>query len=137
MKLLRELRSVSQLQILLDEFPNLIWLKEQVLSNQMNLLFENKLYHEALGILEKRENLAKEIGDKDQVLYLSDIRENLIKYIKINPRKIGVVLPLSSSNSKIARLAQETLDGLWISLHAKEFLIRNTGDIEQSRKFKL
>ena len=136
LRLLSEIRSLSELQILLESFPNLIWLKEKVLSIQMNILIENRRYHEALGILEKRENLAKEIGDKDQVLYLNDIRANLSKYIKVNPRKIGVILPISSTNSKIARLAQETLDGLWIALHAKEFLIKNSGNIGNKKNQK-
>ena len=136
LRLLRELSSYSKLQILSDNYPNLNWLQEQILSKQINFLLGKKRFREALGVVEKRLEFALKIRDEEQAEFLYEIKENLTKSIKINPKKIGIVLPLSSSNPKIARFAQETLNGLWLALHANEISFRDFHKIDSQKSQK-
>tara|TARA_Y100001970_G_scaffold288331_1_gene415327 strand:- start:1853 stop:4240 length:2388 start_codon:yes stop_codon:yes gene_type:complete len=131
--MLRDYKSVEDLKILSESYPNLVWLQEQIFTIQIEILIEQKRLRSAFEILGNRLKHAKGIGDNTQIKFLNEVQDRLSKFLKKNTRKIGVVLPLSSSNSKIAKLAQDALDGLWLALHANEILVRNFDKIGQIR----
>ncbi|GIT09068.1 MAG: hypothetical protein CM1200mP30_26980 [Pseudomonadota bacterium] len=51
---------------------------------------------------------------------MEKIQQNFVSALNVIPRGIGVILPMSSSNVKIVRLVQETLNGLGLALHANK-----------------
>jgi len=136
LRLLRDLNSLEELQELSENYPNLLWLQDQISLIKIEHFVKQKRYREALRVVENKLKYAKKIQDEEQIGYFEEIRKRVTTSVKINPKKIGVVLPLSSSNTKIARLAQETLNGLWIALHANEISLpkSNKGNWQKSQK---
>ena len=126
LRLLRELRSLDELQILSENHPNLVWLQKQISSVEIEILLKEKRFREALGIVEKELTFYREEGDEEKVKFLNEMQINLTKALNINPRRIGVILPLSSSSTKVSRLAQETLNGLWLALHADKISLQKS-----------
>ena len=61
---------------------------------------------------------ARVIGDQEELEVLKQIQIRYTNALNVNPRRIGVILPLSSSSVKVSRLAQQTMNGLWLALHA-------------------
>ena len=51
---------------------------------------------------------------------MEKIQRSLVSALNVSPGRIGVILPMSSSNVKIVRLVQETLNGLRLALHANK-----------------
>ena len=118
LKLLRKLRSIDELQILSENYQNLVWFQKQISSIEIDLLLKERRFREALGIVEKKLDSAREDVGEEQIQILHEMKKSITESLNINPRRIGVILPLSSSSTKVSRLAQETLNGLWLSLYA-------------------
>ena len=85
---------------------------------ELELLAKLKRYRDALEILEKRMSAARVIGDQEEIEVLKQIQISYTNALNVNPRRIGVILPLSSSSVKVSRLAQQAMNGLWLALHA-------------------
>lgn len=116
--LLKQIQSTEELRILLESYPYLVWMRQQIFQIELELLSEQRRYSEALGLLDQRLNLAREIGNVEQYKRLVKIQRSFATALNVSPRRIGVILPMSSSNAKIAGLAQQTLNGLWLALKA-------------------
>ena len=103
---------------------------------ELELLAKLKRYRDALGILEQRMSAARVIGDQEELEVLKQIQIRYTNALNVNPRRIGVILPLSSSSVKVSRLAQQTMNGLWLALHANEIpaVPENMGDDEASQE---
>ena len=124
-RLLKEVQFVEELKIILENYPNLTWLQEQIPSLKLELLVKQKHYREALELVDRRLELAQETTDLEQIELLEQMQSSLTTALNLNPRRIGVILPLSSSSAKVAGLAQETLNGLWLALRANENTVVN------------
>ncbi len=118
--LIKEVQSTEELKILLVNYPDIEWLQEQIFDIKFDLFSKQRRYIEALVILDQRLNLAREISDENQYNRLKKIQERFVLALNVNPKRIGVILPMSSSNVKIVRLVQETLNGLRLALYANK-----------------
>ncbi len=118
--LIKQVQSPEELRILLVNFPDSDWLQEQIFEIEFERFSEQRLYSEALTILDQRLNLAREIGNEKQYKRLEKIQRSFVSALNVSPGRIGVILPMSSSNVKIVRLVQETLNGLRLALHANK-----------------
>ncbi len=118
--LLKEVQSLEELRILLENYPGSDWLHEQIFEIEFKFLSKQRRYSEALGLLDQRLNLAREIGNEKQYKRLEKLQRGFITALNVSPRRIGVILPMSSSNVKIVRLVQETLNGLRLALYANK-----------------
>mgnify|MGYP001273677478 CR=1 FL=1 len=108
------------MRILLENYPGSDWLHEQIFEIEFKLLSKQRRYSEALGLLDQRLNLAREIGNEKQYKRLEKLQRGFITALNVSPGRIGVILPMSSSNVKIVRLVQETLNGLRLALYANK-----------------
>lgn len=130
LSLLKEVQSREELQIISANYPNIAWLREQISSMELELLVKQERYREALELVDRRLDFARESGDAEEVELLEQMQNNFTTALNVSPRRIGVILPLSSSSAKVAGLAQETLNGLWLALraHEKSILTDNQTD---------
>jgi len=134
--LLNQVQSPEILRILSENNKNVKWLQKKIFIMELELLAELKRYRDALGILEQRMSAARVIGDQEELEVLKQIQIRYSNALNVNPRRIGVILPLSSSSVKVSRLAQQTMNGLWLALHANEIpaVPENMGDEEASQE---
>lgn len=134
--LLNQVQSPEILRILSENNKNVKWLQKKIFIMELELLAKLKRYRDALGILEQRMSAARVIGDQEELEVLKQIQIRYTNALNVNPRRIGVILPLSSSSVKVSRLAQQTMNGLWLALHANEIpaVPENMGDDEASQE---
>ena len=134
LQLLKDVQLVEDINNLAANFPNLIWLQEQIPPLKLKLLVKQKNYREALELVDRLLELARESSDLEQIEPLERMQSSITTALNLNPRRIGVILPLSSSNAKVAGLAQETMNGLWLALRANEnnILSYNISDSKDS-----
>ncbi len=118
--LLNQVQSPEILRILSENNKNVKWLQKKIFIMELELLAKLKRYRDALGILEQRMSAARVKGDQEELEVLKQIQIRYTNALNVNPRRIGVILPLSSSSVKVSRLAQQTMNGLWLALHANE-----------------
>ena len=135
-RLLNQVQSPEILRILSGNNKNVKWLQKKIFIMELELLAKLKRYRDALGILEQRMSAARVIGDQEELEVLKQIQIRYTNALNVNPRRIGVILPLSSSSVKVSRLAQQTMNGLWLALHANEIpaVPENMGDDEASQE---
>ena len=126
--LLKEIKFVEQLNNLSLNFPNLTWLQDQIPPLKIEILVKQKRYHEALKIVNHQLKIARGTNHTVKIELLNKMKSNLSKAINLNPRRIGVILPLSSTNTKVASLAHEALNGLRMALRASEITIKKPLD---------
>jgi len=133
--LLNQVQSPEILRILSENNKNVKWQQKKIFIMELELLAKLKRYRDALGILEQRMSAARVIGDQEELEVLKQIQIRYTNALNVNPRRIGVILPLSSSSVKVSRLAQQTMNGLWLALHANEIpaVPENMGDDEASQ----
>ena len=134
--LLNQVQSPEILRILSENNKNVKWLQKKIFIMELELLAKLKRYRDALGILEQRMSAARVIGDQEELEVLKQIQIRYTNALNVNPRRIGVILPLSSSSVKVSRLAQQTMNGLWLALHANEIpaVPENMSDHEASQE---
>lgn len=134
--LLNQVQSPEILRILSENNKNVKWLQKIFFIMELELLAKLKRYRDALGILEQRMSAARVIGDQEELEVLKQIQIRYTNALNVNPRRIGVILPLSSSSVKVSRLAQQTMNGLWLALHANEIpaVPENMSDHEASQE---
>jgi len=134
--LLNQVQSPEILRILSENNKNVKWLQKKIFIMELELLAKLKRYRDALGILEQRMSAARVIGDQEELEVLKQIQIRYTNALNVNPRRIGVILPLSSSSVKVSRLAQQTMNGLWLALHANKIpaVPENMGDDEASQE---
>ncbi len=134
--LLNQVQSPEILRILSENNKNVKWLQKKIFIMELELLAKLKRYRDALGILEQRMSAARVIGDQEELEVLKQIQIRYSNALNVNPRRIGVILPLSSSSVKVSRLAQQTMNGLWLALHANGIpaVPENMGDDEASEE---
>ena len=134
--LLNKVQSPEILRILSENNKNVKWLQKKIFIMELELLAKLKRYRDALGILEQRMSAARVIGDQEELEVLKQIQIRYTNALNVNPRRIGVILPLSSSSVKVSRLAQQTMNGLWLALHANEIpaVPENMSDDEASQE---
>ena len=116
--LLNQVQSPEIFRILSENNKNVKWLQKKIFIMELELLAKLKRYRDALEILEKRMSAARVIGDQEEIEVLKQIQISYTNALNVNPRRIGVILPLSSSSVKVSRLAQQSMNGLWLALHA-------------------
>ena len=116
---------IEELKKISVNFPNLTWLQEQIPSLKIELLVKQKRYREALELVDQRLDLARVSADLEQIELLEQMQSNFTTALNLNPYRIGVILPLSSSSAKVSGLAQEALNGLWLALRANEKTVLN------------
>ena len=134
--LLNQVQSPEILRILSENNKNVKWLQKKIFIMELELLAKLKRYRDALEILEQRMAAARVIGDQEELEFLKQIQIRYTNALNVNPRRIGVILPLSSSSLKVSRLAQQTVNGLWLALHANQIpaVPENMGDDEASQE---
>ena len=125
LQLLKKVQFIEEIHNLGVNFPNLSWLQDQIPSLKLELLVKQKNYREALEIVDRLLQLARDTIDLEQIGLLEQKQSRLITALNLNPRRIGVILPLSSSSAKVAGLAQEAMNGLWLALSANEKTVLN------------
>jgi branched-chain amino acid transport system substrate-binding protein len=134
--LLNQVQSPEIFRILSENNKNVKWLQKKIFIMELELLAKLKRYRDALEILEKRMSAARVIGDQEEIEVLKQIQISYTNALNVNPRRIGVILPLSSSSVKVSRLAQQSMNGLWLALHANGITVvpRKIGAEEDSQE---
>jgi len=135
--LIEKVQSMEQLRILLVNYPDLTWLQEKIFDIGFEIFSKQRRYIEALVLLDQRLNLAREIGNEKQYKRLEKIQRSFVFALNVSPVRIGVILPMSSSNVKIVRLVQETLNGLRLALYANKINTFNNNSDNKTSPDKL
>ncbi|MBC8259030.1 MAG: penicillin-binding protein activator [SAR324 cluster bacterium] len=133
--LLREVQSPEELRGFAAFYPGLSWLQEQIPAIELELLAKMQRYREALVLLEQRLGVARDLGNEELQTQLQQMQSRFTTALNVSPRRIGVILPLSSSSAKVAALAQQTLNGLWLALQAnkKPVVAENIVDVASAK----
>jgi hypothetical protein len=95
--LLKKIQSPEELSILLENYPNLIWLQDKIFEMKLELLAKLERHREALKLLDQRLVVARKIGNQGEVEHLEQIHVQFITALNVSPRRIGVILPLNCS----------------------------------------
>lgn len=116
LELLKTTDQVAILQTIEQEYSHLDFIKNELPYLRLNLLLEQFQYLPALALIQTLlvEPIVQE--HPEQLEYLLGIQQRINVALYVNPRRIGVILPLSSTNPQIARLTRETLEGLRLGL---------------------
>jgi ABC-type branched-subunit amino acid transport system substrate-binding protein len=101
----------AALQALLDRYRNVSWLQEARPFMQARALINGGRLGEALLALEQLERDHRSPNSAQQK-FLLQARAEVNARLRVQPDRIGVLLPLGSSSAALRDLAQEALDGL-------------------------
>ncbi len=120
-EILTILSTISQLEFLKNvenEFSHFDFIKAELPYLRLKLLLDQAQYQPALEVVETLLSDTALQNIPDRLEYLSDLQKRLRVLLQVNPRRIGVILPLSSDRSQAVRLTQEILEGLRLGLLA-------------------
>ena len=90
--------------------------QNNILSLRLKLLLAEKRSAEALQLLETLLAEAERQTNLVQAGELRLLRRQVNIALQVQPNRIGVILPLNSSNPTVAQLAQQTLEGIRLAL---------------------
>ena len=124
--LLGRMPSIAALDDFLAGYPDLEWLHAQRRFLAVNALIHAGELNAAYLSLEELERDGASAGTLEgqggaaALKFIRDARGEIERAILTRPERIGVLLPLSSSNAALRELARDTLDGLRMAVQFRE-----------------
>ena len=141
--LLESTENEEELQILQERYSHIDFVRDKVPHIRLNLLLKKEQTVSTLSLLETLlTQLEKRHGSENHE-YLLSLQKRINLNLTVNPKRIGVILPLSSTNPQIAPLTREALQGLRLGLIAfSEMMkskrrIKDLQDVEEGESFEL
>ena len=117
---LREIDSLTQLEVLSELHGTVPVVRAWVPELYVELLRKQGQHDRALELLGQFLTSAREYEDAEQVRRLEGLQARMQSATRTRPYRIGVILPLSTSNRRVADLVRETVDGLRLALLADQ-----------------
>ena len=116
LQLLREIEQIEMLEAVEQAYEDVDFIQEKLPQLRLDLLVKQFQYAPALELIQALLNAPEVQENPEQADSLRGLQEQINVKLHVNPRHVGVILPLSSTNPQIARLTQETLEGLRLGL---------------------
>ncbi len=116
LELLQTVTQAKTLHTIETRYARLSFIRREVPYYRLRLLVENNLYKEATPLAKRLVEQEQSQNRKERVAELKRLQQRIAINAKVNARRIGVILPLSSPNATIARLSAEVLEGLRLAL---------------------
>ena len=117
---LRNLDSLPQLELISELHGTVPVVRTWVPELYVELLLRQGRQSGALELLGQFLASAREYGDAEQVHRLEGLQIRMQSAIRTRPYRIGVMLPLSTTNRRVVQLVRETIDGLRLALVAEQ-----------------
>lgn len=118
LNLLESIENAEELQILEEKYSHIDFVRDELPYLRLNLLLKQEEYILALSLIETLLSQLQKHRVSEKLEYLSSLQNHVNLILSVNPKRIGVILPLSSTNPQIAPLARETMQGLRLGLIA-------------------
>ena len=115
MDLLERLQSVEALEAFVAQHSARAWLAAQLPFLRIRVLINQGRYGDALLAIQSLQRSGEAVSSAAQKA-LRTAREEIADTVSTEPHRIGVLLPLGSSNGALRVLAGEVLDGLRLAL---------------------
>ena len=117
---LRKINSLTQLEVISELHGTVSVVRTWVPELYVELLWEQGQHARALELLSQFLASAHEYKDAEQVHRLEGLQIRMQSATRTRPYRIGVVLPLSTTNRRVVQLVRETIDGLRLALIAEQ-----------------
>jgi len=108
---LGQLGALEPLNAFLEAHPEADWIRGERPFLEARVLMHGGKYNEAFLALENLERGGR-AATPAGLKFLRDARGEIEQAVLTRPERIGVLLPMSSSNAALRELARDTLDGL-------------------------
>lgn len=107
---------VETLLALENEYAHLPWISQVFPYIRLEVFLKNNEHQAALEVIEALLEAPETYTLPGKLDYLVNLKKQINVALYVNPRKIGVILPLSSTIAQANRLSQDALEGLRLSL---------------------
>ena len=115
-ELLKQVENVEDLRRLGIVFSEVQTVKELFRKRELDLLVSEHHFREASALLEQMLEGAQNRMESERIEKLRSLRRRFSISLNVNPKRIGVILPLSSTHPRISRLVQQSIAGLRLAL---------------------
>ncbi len=112
---LERVEDQQAMERLLSRWNHVAWVRDQAPFLKIRAQIHAGRLGEALLTLERIEHQSGGLSQAQHKLLL-DARNEVFRRANVRPERIGVLLPLGSSNAALRELARDTLDGLRMAL---------------------
>ncbi|MBF0279292.1 MAG: penicillin-binding protein activator [SAR324 cluster bacterium] len=137
LSVLSELGSLELLKSIEEEYSRFEFVSLELPYLRLKLYLEHSDYSPALELVKNLLSHSNVHSDSERFEKLSEIEKKLLIATQANPRRIGVILPLSSDIPQAVQLTQEVLEGLRLSvlaLEEEDSSILKTSDSDEHEK---
>ena len=117
---LRQINSLTQLEVISELHGTVSVVRAWVPELYVELLRKQDQHARALELLSQFLASAREHEDTEQVRRLEGLQIRMQSATRTRPYRIGVILPLSTTNRRVVQLVRETIDGLRLALIAEQ-----------------
>ena len=117
---LRQINSLTQLEVISELHGTVSVVRAWVPELYVELLRKQGQHARALELLSQFLASAREHEDAEQVRRLEGLQIRMQSATRTRPYRIGVILPLSTTNRRVVQLVRETIDGLRLALIAEQ-----------------
>ena len=117
---LRQINSLTQLEVISELHGTVSVVRAWVPELYVELLRKQGQHARALELLSQFLASAREHEDTEQVRRLEGLQIRMQSATRTRPYRIGVILPLSTTNRRVVQLVRETIDGLRLALIAEQ-----------------
>jgi branched-chain amino acid transport system substrate-binding protein len=117
---LRQINSLTQLEVISELHGTVSVVRAWVPELYVELLRKQDQHARALELLSQFLASAREHEDAEQVRRLEGLQIRMQSATRTRPYRIGVILPLSTTNRRVVQLVRETIDGLRLALIAEQ-----------------
>ncbi len=117
---LRQINSLTQLEVISELHGTVSVVRAWVPELYVELLRKQGQHSRALELLSQFLASAREHEDAEQVRRLEGLQIRMQSATRTRPYRIGVILPLSTTNRRVVQLVRETIDGLRLALIAEQ-----------------
>lgn len=114
--LIASLSDPAALERLLAQFPDVAFVQERAQRQQLITLMAERRYEEVQPLLATLLTNARSQNDALALQELQALQRRLDRQLNIEPYRIGVLLPMTSRIPTVARLSQQTIEGLRVAI---------------------
>ena len=118
LSLLESVDNEKAIQSLERKYKHIDFIRDELPYLRLNLLIEEEQYVAALLLIETLTYQLQQRHSPEQLEFLLNLQKRINLTLTAIPQRIGVILPLSSTNPQIAPLTREALEGLRLGLIA-------------------
>ncbi|MBF0286302.1 MAG: ABC transporter substrate-binding protein [SAR324 cluster bacterium] len=114
--LLYKVDDIKILDTIAADYSDIEFIQEELPYLRLELLVKKQQYSTALKLAQSLIHNSTAQTNQARIDYLSDLQRQINTAMQVRPRRIGVILPLSSQNRQVARLTKEILEGLRLGI---------------------